>query len=302
MQRPVKGLIVHKVKVARGRPPARPGRARRGRPRVAGVGLPGALRHARRPRGAASGARPERAAERFVQQARLPAARLRLVVGAGPGDPERDRRGREPRRAPGPAGVGAVHAVAGGPRDWGALALFGETYDEEVRVVEIGGPWSRELCGGTHVKHSSQVGALTMTERVVGRCGRAPARGLRRHGGAALPRPRAGAGPAAERDPEDPAGGAAREGRRPGRAAAGGREGARADPGRPGAGRRRRAGGEPEGRLRGRVRRPPGARRRERRGPAQAGARRARPDAGRQAGRGRGAERERRQARPWWSR
>ena len=48
-------------------------------------------------------------------------------------------------------------------REWGALALFGETYDEEVRVVEIGGPWSRELCGGTHVKHSSQVGALTVT-------------------------------------------------------------------------------------------------------------------------------------------
>lgn len=48
-------------------------------------------------------------------------------------------------------------------RDFGALALFGETYDEEVRVIEIGGPWSRELCGGTHVQHSSQVGALTLT-------------------------------------------------------------------------------------------------------------------------------------------
>ena len=47
-------------------------------------------------------------------------------------------------------------------RDWGALALFGETYDEQVRVVEIGGPWSRELCGGTHVKHSSQLGAMTV--------------------------------------------------------------------------------------------------------------------------------------------
>jgi alanyl-tRNA synthetase len=47
-------------------------------------------------------------------------------------------------------------------RDIGALALFGETYDTEVRVVEIGGAWSRELCGGTHVEHSSQVGALTV--------------------------------------------------------------------------------------------------------------------------------------------
>ncbi|NYF99534.1 alanine--tRNA ligase [Janibacter cremeus] len=48
-------------------------------------------------------------------------------------------------------------------REQGALALFGETYDEQVRVVEIGGPWSRELCGGTHVRHSSQIGALTLT-------------------------------------------------------------------------------------------------------------------------------------------
>ncbi len=47
-------------------------------------------------------------------------------------------------------------------RELGALALFGETYDAEVRVVEIGGAWSRELCGGTHVDHSSQVGAITL--------------------------------------------------------------------------------------------------------------------------------------------
>jgi alanyl-tRNA synthetase len=47
-------------------------------------------------------------------------------------------------------------------KKWGAVALFGETYDETVRVVEIGGPWSRELCGGTHVSHSSQIGMVSL--------------------------------------------------------------------------------------------------------------------------------------------
>ncbi len=45
---------------------------------------------------------------------------------------------------------------------WGAVALFGETYDESVRVIEVGGPWSRELCGGTHVSHSSQIGLISL--------------------------------------------------------------------------------------------------------------------------------------------
>jgi len=47
-------------------------------------------------------------------------------------------------------------------KSWGAVALFGEAYDEEVRVIEVGGPWSRELCGGTHVSRSSQIGLVSL--------------------------------------------------------------------------------------------------------------------------------------------
>ncbi|NBX22956.1 MAG: alanine--tRNA ligase [Microbacteriaceae bacterium] len=45
----------------------------------------------------------------------------------------------------------------------GAMALFGEKYGEVVRMVDIGGPWSRELCAGTHVTRSSQVGLVSVT-------------------------------------------------------------------------------------------------------------------------------------------
>ena len=167
VQRPVRGLVVHQVRVVDGE--------------LAAGAAASATLHARVDPEWRTGARQAHSGTHVVHAALRevlgPSALqsgsfnrpgyLRLdfgwTTGLSPAQvSDIERVSNEALRADLP--VGWQYMTLPEAKEWGAIALFGETYDNsQVRVVEIGGPWSRELCGGTHVEHSSQIGTVVVT-------------------------------------------------------------------------------------------------------------------------------------------
>ncbi len=122
----------------------------------------GALGDAPRARGTARHARQDRDPGRVAQPRGLHALRLLVGSAALRRHEDRDRGDRQQRRARQPRGHDARDGRSTRRRASARWRCSARSTATTVRMVDIGGPWSRELCAGTHVGSSAEIGLINL--------------------------------------------------------------------------------------------------------------------------------------------
>ena len=161
VQSPITGLIVHQAKVLSGEVDAGRRRPGAGRHRAPPVDLALAHRDAHGAQGVPRGARRDRHPGGLGERARAGSASTSPRPARCPTSVMADVEARVNDLVLADLAVHAEVMTQDEAVKSGAMALFGEKYGDEVRVISVG-DWARELCGGTHAGRSGQLGVIKL--------------------------------------------------------------------------------------------------------------------------------------------